>query len=92
MTTHRHIDDAAQSLLADTEPYLSCDECFDIADRFVESLLRDGTPPGAALKTHLMNCPICLEEAHSLAALVAADFGRSEGDATGMVDAAVWAG
>lgn len=32
---------AIAGLLADTEPYLSCDECFERIDRYVEQRQRD---------------------------------------------------
>jgi hypothetical protein len=62
---------AARSLTLDTEPYLSCDECFDLVDRYVEALLSDPDHDHRAMRTHLAGCAACAEEARSLIQLVA---------------------
>ena len=62
---------AARRLTLDTEPYLSCDECFALVDRFVEALLSDPDLDMPALRTHLAGCAACAEEARSLICLVA---------------------
>ena len=62
---------AVRRLTLDTEPYLSCDECFDLVDRFVEALLSDPDHDMPALRTHLAGCAACAEEARSLICLVA---------------------
>ena len=62
-------------LTLDTEPYLSCDDCFDMGDRYVEALLSnpdpDPDPDLPAMRTHLAGCNACAEEARSLILLVA---------------------
>ena len=63
----------ARRLTLDTEPFLSCDDCFDLVDSYVEALLtdpdRDHDLP--AMRTHLAGCAACAEEAQSLLCLVA---------------------
>ena len=59
------------ALTLDSEPYLSCEECFDLMDRHVDAIalaLPDAAPPGFA--AHLAACPACAEEVASLLALV----------------------
>jgi hypothetical protein len=65
---------AVEALLLDTTPWLSCDECFERMDTYVEALLRgeprdgsgarSGTDP--AMARHLLGCTACDEEARSL--------------------------
>ena len=62
---------AARSLTLDTEPYLSCDDCFDLVDAYVEALLSDPDHDHPAMRTHLAGCAACAEEARSLILLVA---------------------
>jgi len=62
---------AARSLTLDTEPYLSCDDCFDLVDTYVEALLSDPDRDQPAMRTHLAGCAACAEEARSLILLVA---------------------
>jgi hypothetical protein len=62
---------AARSLTLNTEPYLSCNDCFDLVDRYVEALLSDPDHDHPAMRTHLAGCAACAEEARSLILLVA---------------------
>jgi hypothetical protein len=64
-------EQAAQRLTLDTEPYLSCDECFDLVDGYVEALLADPDHDQLAMRTHLAGCAACAEEARSLLCYVA---------------------
>ena len=81
---------AARRLTLDTAPYLSCDDCFDLVDRYVEALLSDREHDTPAMRTHLAGCAACAEEARSLVGLVAEQDGldpavalrRLEEDAT----------
>jgi hypothetical protein len=66
---------AAHELTLDTDPYLSCDDCFDQVDQVCENLLAGQTMPRAFV-VHLRACPACLEEAESLVALLADEDGR----------------
>jgi hypothetical protein len=62
---------AARRLTLDTHPYLSCDDCFELVDRYVEALLSDPDHHLPAMRTHLAGCAACAEEAQSLLQLVA---------------------
>jgi len=70
--THLHLSpQAVRGLTLDTEPYLSCDDCFDLADAYVEGLLSDPDYDHPAMRRHLAGCAACAEEARSLIDLVA---------------------
>lgn len=68
---------AALRLTADSEPYLSCDECFDQIDAYIETLLDGAGRLAAPLRAHLIGCAACGEEAWSLLSLVATERNRS---------------
>jgi hypothetical protein len=59
-------------LLGPAGPELSCEECFEQLDRYVELQLAgndaDQLLPG--LRPHLIGCPACLEDYESLQAFV----------------------
>jgi hypothetical protein len=57
-------------LLADTSPYLSCDDCFAQIDVYVEQRLADPHFEDPAMKAHLDGCGACAEEAETLRELV----------------------
>jgi hypothetical protein len=66
-----HLDhDSAERLLLDTTPWLSCDECFEQLDAYVEALLADPNHVDLAMARHLQGCSACDEEASSLAELL----------------------
>ena len=62
--TRRAID----QLLGPAGPELSCDECFDELDRYVELELSGADPDAAVpgMSAHLEGCPACREEYESL--------------------------
>jgi hypothetical protein len=66
-------------LTTDPGPWLSCDDCFRLVDRYVEGLLGDGGEPPhaelAAMPAHLAGCSACSEEATTLLLLAAEDAG-----------------
>lgn len=62
-------------LLVDTDPWLSCDDCFDLVDRYVEQLLAGRHDAMPEMRVHLGGCPACAEEAATLVQLAAADTG-----------------
>lgn len=66
-------------LLADTDPWLSCDDCFDLVDRYVEQLLAGHPDAMPEMRVHLGGCPACAEEAATLVQLAAADTGFQPG-------------
>ena len=67
-----------ERLLGPEGPELTCDECFEHLDRYVDlevaGLDADTAIPG--MKAHLEGCPACVEDHESLAALVTADQAR----------------
>lgn len=71
--------EAQRRLTSDPGPWLSCDDCFRLVDRYVEELLADTTgvrpPELAAMPAHLAGCSACSDEATTLLLLVAADEG-----------------
>ncbi|HEX4806860.1 MAG TPA: hypothetical protein VFU94_13250 [Conexibacter sp.] len=68
------LDDRVRRLLGPAAPEVTCEQCFEQLDRYVESELRDGpvaaetTVPGMA--AHLDGCPACAEEHATLRALL----------------------
>jgi anti-sigma factor RsiW len=70
-------DEALRRLLGPAEPELTCEQCFDELDRYVEVELEDGAAQADELipgmRAHLEGCRACDEEHRSLRALVRAD-------------------
>ena len=68
---HRDIE----RLLGPTGDQLSCDQCFELLDEYVELEVvgadADARLPG--LRTHLDGCPACKEDYESLRALIVAE-------------------
>jgi hypothetical protein len=77
--------DALRQLTTDPGPWLSCDDCFRLVDRYVEALLTTGTEPTpselAAMPAHLSGCSACSEEATTLLLLAATDRGIDPAEA-----------
>ena len=72
MTERPDLKQALGRLLGPQAPEISCDECFEQLDRYVELELA-GADADAALpgfREHLVGCPACREEHESLRALV----------------------
>jgi len=65
-----------EQLTLDTEPWLSCDDCFALVDQYVEALLTGDLIAAPAMRAHLRGCPACAEEADTLAHLVAEETGQ----------------
>lgn len=64
--------DRLKLLLGPDDPELTCEECFDELDRYVELELDgadadDGVP---GMRAHLAGCPACAEDYRSLRDLV----------------------
>jgi hypothetical protein len=59
-------------LLGPGEPELTCEQCFDLLDEYVELELHgddaDSEVPG--MRAHLSGCPACHEDHESLLAFV----------------------
>jgi hypothetical protein len=68
-------EDLLMRLLGPSAEELTCEECFEELDRYVELEVAgkdaDGAVPG--LLAHLEGCPACREEHESLRALVAGE-------------------
>ena len=68
-------DLALKRLLGPAGPELSCEQCFEHLDRFVEVELAGGAAEAAVpgMAAHLEGCPACEEDYRSLRALLEAD-------------------
>ena len=68
-------DDAIRRLLGPTGEEVTCEQCFDLLDEYVDLEARgadaDASIPGMA--AHLDGCPACREDHESLRALVASE-------------------
>lgn len=71
--------DQVAALVAVTEPWLSCDGCFEAVDVFVDMLVDGADRLEEPLRVHLAGCPACQEEAETLAVLAAQDRGVDTG-------------
>jgi anti-sigma factor RsiW len=62
-----------RGLFGPAGPELTCDECFDLLDVYVEAELghEDADVLVLGMRAHLEGCPACAEEHESLRALVA---------------------
>lgn len=58
--------DLVDKLLLDTSPYLSCDECFEQLDVYVEQLAANPQHVDKPMQVHLHGCGACAEEADTL--------------------------
>jgi hypothetical protein len=60
------------ALLGPGEPELTCDECFDQLDRYVDLTIAGHDPAAAVpgMRAHLVGCPACAEDFDSLLAFV----------------------
>ena len=72
----RHLDrNILRAMLGPDGPELSCEECFEQLDRYVELELAgsdaDAEIPG--MRAHLEGCPACHEDHDSLRTLVSSD-------------------
>jgi hypothetical protein len=66
------LDRKLEALLGPTGPQVTCEECFERLDEYVELELRgadaDERVPG--MRAHLAGCPACADEHQSLRALL----------------------
>ena len=66
-------DELSSRLLGPAGPEVSCEQCFELLDEYVELELAgddaDARLPG--MRAHLEGCPACHEDHQSLRALVA---------------------
>lgn len=56
------------ALLGPGEPELTCEECFDQLDRYVEVAVAGADPDRAVpgMRAHLIGCPACRDDHESL--------------------------
>ncbi len=74
MSIRKLTEQQAREVVVDTEPWLSCDDCFRLMDEYVELLVAEPTTTAMPqMRVHLRACPACAEEAESLVALVRED-------------------
>ena len=66
-------DELMGKLLGPDGPELTCEECFEELDRYVELELSgaDAEAKVPGMRAHLVGCPACREDHESLRALVA---------------------
>lgn len=67
--------DLLAGMLGPAGPELTCEECFEHLDRYVELELSGQDPDDAVpgMHAHLAGCPACAEDHDSLRSLVRAD-------------------
>lgn len=67
--------DLARRLLGPEEPEISCEECFEQLDRYVDAETSGADPEASVpgMRAHLDGCPACEEDHRSLRDLVRAD-------------------
>jgi hypothetical protein len=79
MTMDRQEDTGGliRRVLGPEGPELTCEECFEHLDRYVEIEAggRDADAEIPGMGSHLAGCPACAEDHESLLALVAAERG-----------------
>jgi hypothetical protein len=70
--TPRRLTDLLGGMLGPRGPELTCDECFEQLDRYVELELSGADAAAAVpgMDAHLDGCPACAEDHDSLHALV----------------------
>jgi hypothetical protein len=77
-SSHDNQQWALRRLLGPAGPELTCEQCFELLDQYVELELAstevDEQVPG--MRAHLEGCSACREEHDSLLALLAADHPR----------------
>ena len=74
MSTDRNAHELLRRLLGAPGPELTCEQCFDQIDRYVEIELEHGASRAGELvpgmRAHLDGCQACAEEHDSLRALL----------------------
>ena len=68
-------DDMVARLLGPEGPEVSCEECFERLDEYVDAELAGRDPEGAVpgMAAHLAGCPACREDHDSLRELVSGE-------------------
>jgi hypothetical protein len=81
MSSHRrHLPHWLSRILGPGEPQLTCEECFEQLDRYVELELSSVGAAAAspAMSAHLAGCPACREEHDDLLAFLRSGEGKAE--------------
>lgn len=69
-----HDDELLRRTLGPPGPEVTCEQCFELVDRYVELQLRAGADAAEAavpgMAAHLEGCPACAEEHATLRALL----------------------
>jgi hypothetical protein len=73
MTERRLTPELVLRFTVDSEPWLSCDDCFARVDKYVHRLLADPDYESPAMSAHLRGCGACAEETATLLELAARD-------------------
>jgi hypothetical protein len=76
----RRFADLVGGLLGPAGPELTCEQCFEHLDQYVEleHTGRDAAAAVPGMQAHLEGCPACAEDHDSLHALLQADRDASE--------------
>lgn len=64
-------DAQAREFVVDARPWMSCEECFDHLDEYVELSPTAEFEWLPAMKAHIAGCQVCREEVESLLLLLA---------------------
>ncbi|MCB1255797.1 MAG: hypothetical protein KDB26_01735 [Microthrixaceae bacterium] len=72
-----------------SDPWLSCDECFEQLDVQVDEVVGEAGSLDEPFRVHLLSCGVCHDEARSLAELIASDYDLSEAQAIERLDHAI---
>lgn len=81
MSSHRrYLPRWLSSILGPGELQLTCEECFEQLDRYVELELSgvDAAAASPAMRAHLAGCPACREEHDDLLAFLRSGEGKAE--------------
>jgi hypothetical protein len=72
MSERRDENRELEALLGPGEPELSCEQCFELLDRYVEAEVAEADADLAVpgMRAHLRGCPACGEDHLSLLAFV----------------------
>lgn len=66
-------EEQARKFTKDANPWMSCDDCFDHLDEFVDLGVSEISEWGPAMLAHLDACEACRDEVESLRSLLGSD-------------------
>lgn len=81
MSEKENVETVLRRLLGAEGPELSCEECFEALDRYIEAETAGADAEAAVpgMRAHLESCPACAEDHASLLALVRSEEQSFEG-------------